>query len=120
MLPSWRSSPACCFQIHRLNLTHAVYDDPEREELVKSMLFDSPTPEDVIGGLNTVLAIERKMTELFRCDRGRTALRNEASDATDLRTRGTQLLLDALVAAIDVVHTVDDGFAISYQCRQHE
>ena len=112
-------------------------------------LFDDLNPENVILGLEDVadelkkictandcvldfldghrglpgqggLAIERKMTELFRCDWGRTALRNEASDATDLRTRGTQLLLDALVAAIDVVHTIDDGFAISYQCRQHE
>ena len=59
-------------------------------------------------------------TKLLSCDRGRTALRNEATDATDLRTYRTQLLLDALVAAIDVVHTVDDGFAISYQCCQHE
>ena len=83
----------------RLRHRHRTRDDQPESQIHRAVLYN---------------------TKLLSCDRGRIAFRNEAPDATDLRTHRTQLLLDALVAAIDVVHTVDDGFAISYQRCQHE
>jgi len=44
----------------------------------------------------------------------------EVADAADFGAHGLQLLLDILVAAVDVIHAVDDGFAVSHQGSEDE
>jgi hypothetical protein len=66
-------------------------------------------------------ASRRRMRELFSAsvatesagDRGRGhAARKQFADAADLGAHPAQLLLYMLIAAIDMVYAVDDGFSI--------
>ena len=49
-----------------------------------------------------------------------TTAHQRLADALDLRAGPGQLALDPLVAAIDVIHTVDDGLALGHQRRDHQ
>jgi hypothetical protein len=47
-------------------------------------------------------------------------LGKDFTDASDLCSDGAQLLFDVFIAAIDVVHAIDDGFAIGDQGSQYQ
>jgi hypothetical protein len=52
--------------------------------------------------------------------RRRCTLGKNFSDTADLRAYSTQFLLDVLVAPVNMVNPVDDGFAVGHQSRQHQ
>ena len=48
------------------------------------------------------------------------AIRKNVAHAANLRADAAQLLFDVLVTAVNVIHTVEDGFAIRNQRCQHQ